>query len=222
MVAADPGGGARVLDGDTVTLTLSLGELLVPKVRGLTEDAAQDALLDKQLEFGESTERWSEKVPAGTVIGSDPRPGTELEPGAVVDLVVSKGREPIPVGIWIGESLERAQRVLEKRGLVVEVVDRRYDDEVPEGDVIAQNPEIGTLNRGQTVELVVSDGPELVEVPRTYLFGVEAAEEAMRDAGFEVEFEDAEDGFGLGFVSGSDPGFGEMAPKGSTITLFVV
>jgi beta-lactam-binding protein with PASTA domain len=88
--------------------------------------------------------------------------------------------------------------------------------------VISQSPSSGNLTKGQTVELVVSRGPELVEVPNTHLFGIKAAERAMHEAGFETTVEDAPGGFGLGYVIKSDPGFGSEAPKGSTITLFVV
>ncbi|MFB9314951.1 Stk1 family PASTA domain-containing Ser/Thr kinase [Nocardioides plantarum] len=222
VVSADPGGGSRLMPGDTVTLTLSLGELLVPTVRGLDEDAAQDALIDKQLEFGTSTGRWSETAAPGTVLGSDPKAGVEVEPGTTVDLIVSKGKRPIPVGHWEGEPRDDAVAALEERGLVGEVVEERYDDSVEAGRVISQSPSSGTLTKGQTVRLVVSRGPELVKVPNVYLYGVKDAEKAMREAGFETTVEDAPGGFGLGYVTRSDPGFGSQARRGSTITLFVV
>ena len=106
VVSADPGGGAQVLPGDTVTLTLSLGKLLVPQVRGLDEDAAQDALLAVRLEFGESKGRYNEQQPEGTVLRSVPDRGTELSPGDTVDLVLSKGRRPIKVGSWVGKDID--------------------------------------------------------------------------------------------------------------------
>jgi eukaryotic-like serine/threonine-protein kinase len=59
-------------------------------------------------------------------------------------------------------------------------------------------------------------------VPNVYLFGTEAAEDAMTAAGFEVDFEDADGGFGLGYVVRADPGWGSSAPRGSTVTLYVV
>ncbi|MDO9454744.1 Stk1 family PASTA domain-containing Ser/Thr kinase [Nocardioides sp.] len=222
VVDADPPGGAQVLPGDTVTLTLSLGELLVPQVRGLDEDAAQDALLERQLEFGESVGRYSEKVAEGTVLASKPQAGTELEPGTTVDLVISRGRRPIEVGDWVGQPFERAEAALEDKGLVAKVSRRTYDDEVPEGNVVEQPLAVGPHYRGDVIEFVVSRGPELVEVPDVYLFGVEAAEDAMRGAGFDVAFEDAPGGFGLGYVSRSDPEFGSQAPRGSLVTLYVV
>ncbi|WP_370248633.1 PASTA domain-containing protein [Nocardioides sp.] len=222
VLRADPGGGDRVLAGDTVTLTLSLGKLLVPRVRGLDEDAAQDALLARQLDFGESIRRFSETVPEGTVIGSSPDAGTELRPGDTVDLVVSKGRRPLKVGNYVGEPAAKVQRVLERRGLVMTVVGQEYSDDVAVGLIIRQDPTGGRLFRGEEVRVVVSLGPELIEVPDVRAFGVSAAEQTLRDAGFEVEIRREDFYPGLGIATRTDPGAGAMAPKGSTIVLYTV
>ena len=101
------------------------------------------------------------------------------------------------------------------------MADEVYDDEVPKGVVISHEPDGGTLFRGEKVAFVVSLGPELVEVPRVNLSGVDAATQTLEDAGFEVDVEQAETYYGLGFVVRSDPEAGAMAPKGSTITIFV-
>jgi eukaryotic-like serine/threonine-protein kinase len=110
--------------------------------------------------------------------------------------------------------------VLEERGLDPQV-EERHSDSVPEGDVIDQDPTGGTLFKGDEVSLTVSLGPELVEVPSVRGFGIEAATERLTDLGFEVEtesfFPDP-----LGFVTGTDPPAGELAPRGSTITLNIV
>ncbi|GAA5151273.1 Stk1 family PASTA domain-containing Ser/Thr kinase [Nocardioides marinquilinus] len=222
VVAADPSGGSQVLPGDTVTLTLSLGDLRVPTVRNLDEDAAQDALLERQLDFGKSIGRFSETKPEGTVLASKPPAGTELDPGDTVDLVVSRGREPIPVGSWVGDDVDSVRTALEQRGLELDVTEERFDDGLPEGAVISQQPTRGTLYRGDTVTVVVSKGPELVEVPSVRLSGVEVAEQTLRDAGFDVDVEQDDVYYGLGFAVRTDPEAGSMAPRGSTITVYVV
>ena len=182
----------------------------------------QDALAATNLAFGASTGRWSETVPEGQVIRTRPRAGTTLKPGATVDLVLSRGRKPIEVPDFTGESFETASAALEKRRLQVSVTSEQYSDTVAEGDVISQDPSSGTLFRGDTVSFAVSLGPELVEVPRVRAMGVEAATELLEGLGFEVETERSDTYLGLGFVSNSDPGEGEEVPKGSTITLFLV
>lgn len=224
VIATDPGPGGKVLDGGTVTLTLSLGpeRYDVPDLTGQTEDQAQDALAATNLAFGDSSGRWSETVPEGQVIRTSPKAGTTLKPGANVDLVLSRGRKPIEVKDWTGESFDEASAALEKRGLQVSVTGEEYSDSVAEGDVISQDPPEATLFRGDTVSFVVSLGPELVEVPRVQAMGVDAATELLEGLGFEVETEESGTYLGLGYVASSDPGAGEEVPKGSTITLFLV
>jgi serine/threonine-protein kinase len=224
VLASDPEPGSRVLDGGTVTLTLSLGKERydVPKLRGLGEDAAQDALAETKLSFGDSAERWSETVPAGTVMASDPAQGTRLRPGAAVDLVISRGRKPIDVKDFTGRPADAAEAWLDRKGLTGDVVGEEYSDTVPEGSVITQDPAAGQLFRGDEVRLVVSQGPELVEVPSVVAKGVDAATEELQGLGFEVVVENDSNYIGVGFVFRSDPAAGTMAPKGSTITLFLI
>ncbi len=224
VIATDPTPGGKVLDGGTVTLTLSLGpeRYDVPALEGQTEDQAQDALAATSLAFGESVGRWSETVPEGQVIRTSPRVGTVLKPGASVDLVLSRGRKPLTIKDWTGKPFDSAERALEGRRLEVSVVGEEYSDTVAQGDVISQDPTTGTLFRGDTVSFVVSLGPELVEVPNVQAMGVAAATDLLEGLGFQVETEQSDSYLGLGFVFSSDPDTGEQVPKGSTITLFLI
>jgi serine/threonine-protein kinase len=72
------------------------------------------------------------------------------------------------------------------------------------------------------VALVVSLGPELVEVPNVLAQGVDAATEELEAAGFVVSERQADPYLGLGYVAEQDPAGGANAPYGSTITLFLV
>ena len=78
---------------------------------------AQDALLAAHLAFGKAIGRWSETVPEGTVLRSDPAAGQTLRPGTVVDLFVSKGRKPLTVKDWTGKDADEAEAALEQQGL---------------------------------------------------------------------------------------------------------
>jgi eukaryotic-like serine/threonine-protein kinase len=69
----------------------------------------------------------------------------------------------------------------------------------------------------------VSKGPELVAVPDGLVaMGVEPAEAALRELGFEVDVQESSSYLGLGFVMEVDPGAGTLLPKGSTVTLYLV
>ena len=223
VISTDPDPGGRILDGGEVTVVVSLGKELykLPKLTGITEDEAQDRIDAANMTFGTSDREFSELVPEGMVIASDPKGGSTLRPGTIVDLVVSRGRRPIPVGDWVGKSADQAERVLRKRGLDVQT-DSAYSDTVGEDLVISQDPPTGKLFRGDVVTLVISLGPELIEVPSVQAVGVEDATRQLEELGFQVVTEEAAGYLGLGYVFQSDPEGGSMVPRGSTITLYLI
>ncbi len=223
VLSTDPSAGKRVLKGTDVTMSLSLGRAVaqLPKLTDITEDEAQDRILTANMAFGKTTKEYSETVAKGLVISSDPKGGTTLRFGTVVDLVVSKGRRPIPVGSWAGKPLADAQTALQQRGLKVDV-SQQYSDSVPAGIVVSQDPREGTLFKGDTITLLVSLGPELVEVPDVVAYGVDDATTTLQDAGFVVDLENAPGYIGLGYVFSMDPGAGTELPKGSTVIIYQV
>jgi beta-lactam-binding protein with PASTA domain/serine/threonine protein kinase len=224
VLRTDPTAGDRILDGGTVTITLSRGveEYQLPNLATKTVDQAQDALLAIKMSYGKAVERWSETVPKGQVIRTDPAAGATLRPGTPVDVWVSRGRQPVKVTDWTGKDAERAQEAMAKAGLEVKS-DSQYDDEVPKGRVISQSPDSGTLFKADTVSLIVSRGPELVEIPGGLRgMGVNDATEKLEDLGFVVDTARTDHYLGLGFVWSSDPDSGTRIPKGSTIVLYLV
>lgn len=224
VVATDPEPGSRVLDGGTVTVTLSLGKERydVPRLKGMTVDEAQDALAATHLAFGTTIGRWSDSVDKGIVLSTRPKVGTTLRPDTAVDLVVSKGPKPVELKSWVGKDADDARAWFEAHGLTVKVTAEEYSDTVAEGDVISQDPPGGaTLHHGDSVSLVVSKGPELVGVPSVRGQGVDSATAELEGLGFRVVTRDAPGSLGLGYVFSQDPD-GGMARKGSTITLYLI
>jgi serine/threonine-protein kinase len=228
VVDSDPGPGERILPGDAVTVTLSLGEEVhdLPKLRNLTVDQATDKLTDLKLVVGKVKEDYSEVLPRGRVIGTDPAFGSkkaeDLPVNAVVNLVVSLGREPLKVGDWVGKSFDEAQAKLEARGLEVNVVGHENSDTIAEGDVISHEPTGGTLFKGDKVDFVVSDGPELIEVPAVRYSSTDSAVAELEALGFEVDIERAQIYLSGNTAWDTDPNSGSLAEKGSTIVLYVV
>ncbi|UDY22506.1 Stk1 family PASTA domain-containing Ser/Thr kinase [Nocardioides sp. Kera G14] len=224
VMRTDPGGGDRVLDHGTVTITLSKGPEVykLPDLAGKTLDEAQDAITGLEMSFGKAVDTWSETVPSGQVIRTDPKAGTELPPGSNVDVWVSRGRQPITVTSWVGKDADQAKKALTKAGLKVDTTSR-YDDSVAKGLVMTQSPDTGTLYKGDTVSLLVSKGPELVEVPHGLrAMGVKDATEKLEALGFKVVTQQSDHYLGLGYVWDWTPNAGEKIPKGSTITLYLV
>jgi serine/threonine-protein kinase len=223
VVRTDPDGGENVDRNGTVTVFVSMGPERhpVPKLSGLSLDAAQAAVSRARLSFGTATYRYSEKVARGVVVSSDPAASTRLRRSGLVDVVVSRGPRPVRVPDLTGKDAEDAARVLEARGLEVRTQEQ-HSDTVEEGDVVAQTPGSGTLFRRDVVELVVSLGPVLVDVPGVVSRNVADATATLEAAGFAVKTERVDVYIGLGVVVRQSPGAADRAPRGSTIVLSLV
>lgn len=220
VIATDPEPGTRVLHDGTVGLTVSLGKerYAVPALAGRTADAAQDLLRTAHLAFGTAVARYSETALPGTVIRTNPPPGTELRTATPVDLVVSRGRRPLKVQDFTGQDADTADRRLTRRGFDVSRT-TAYDDTVPVGDVVSQTPDGGTLFKNDKVALVVSLGPEMVTVPDVVPMTFSHAEQVLEDAGFHVERVGI---LAVGYVFRTSPSAGTRLRKGSTIKVYVI
>jgi eukaryotic-like serine/threonine-protein kinase len=138
----------------------------VPRVTGLTAQAAESQLESEGLEVEFGDEQYSEIVKAGQVISSDPEQGAEVRSGSTVTLVVSKGPERYDVPNVVGEKVADAKQALKKTNLAVGEITRKYSDTVEQGVVISAMPKAGTSVRPDTqVDLVVSKGLPPVTVP---------------------------------------------------------
>ncbi len=223
VVGSDPGAGTEIPRSRSVTLQVSKGQerYTVPSVVGGTLDAARASLTAQRLRLGAVTEVFDEKAPQGTIVSADPAPGTKVKRNQAVTLVVSKGRQPIPVTDWTGKPAAAAKAALTKAGLAVDDSRQDNSDTVPAGSVISQTPASGTLFKGEKVTLVVSKGPVLVDVPSFVGKQVSEAEPALKALGFQVSIQQLVPGVNFGTVQSQRPGGGQ-APEGSTITLFTV
>ena len=225
VISTDPDGGTRVMRGDTIIMVISLGpeRFTMPKVVGRTLEEATSALEDLNLVVGEVEETWSEDVPIGEVMSSSKESGTPLKRDTTIDLTVSKGPEPISIQDFADDktSASSAKKQLEKAGLVVEVT-QENSTTVKKGLVISQSPSSGTGNRGDTVRIVESLGPVMVEIPDVRYKSEEDATKLLQSVGFEVKVEYVTDfPLSLKIASGTEPGQGTSAPEGSTVVLLV-
>jgi len=93
VLAVNPIPGARVVNGLTVTLSVSGGPSAVrtPNVVGLNQAAASAALSEAGLTVGAITTLSSTTFAAGVVVSQNPAADSSLSPGASVDLSVSSG-----------------------------------------------------------------------------------------------------------------------------------
>jgi serine/threonine-protein kinase len=223
VISADPVAGTEVHKHTAVTLTISMGQerYAVPTLVNAARADLDGLLGERHLRLGTVTEAFSETVPAAVVVSQDPAPGTSVKRDTPVNVVVSKGREPLPVPNLAGKNADEATKTLEAAGFKVARADPVNSDTVPSGAVVSQNPSQGTLLRGDTVTLVVSKGPVLVAVPDVVGKQRQDARRILEAAGFKVVVTNVLGGF-FNTVRASDPPAGASVPKGSTVTLTVV
>ncbi len=219
VLATNPRGGQSIDKGGTVGLVLSLGpeRYEVPGLRGRTEDVARRMLEDTNLVVGSSDRKFSLKIDKGAVISSDPKAGVSLKPGTAVALVISDGPKPVAVPNVVGQPVEDATKAIQAEGLKT-AVREKFNDTVPPGTVISQNPTGGTADKSSIVNLVVSKGPPLVAVPDVKGRPVAEAQATLEGAGFSVNAVAIP---GPGIVRTQSPGAGEEKPKGTQVTVYV-
>lgn len=224
IVDSDPAAGVSTWRFRPVALRVSKGpeRYAVPAVAGLPLDTARSQITSAKLTVGAVTEAYDENVAAGSVISSDPVATTPLPPGQSVTLVVSKGKQPIEIADWTGKSADEATAALTGAGLKVDASGHQFSESVAKGSVISQNPTKGPLYKGDTVTLVVSDGPPLVTVPDVVGKQVDSATAILEAAGFKVKVQKLLPGINFGTVQSTDPAGGSQVPKGSTVILKTV
>lgn len=137
---------------------------VVPNIMGKDIEIATQELKDAELLLKVVSEEYKEGVPEGQIILQAPARDELVPLGTEIEVIVSKAQEVAPVPDVEGLELADAQREIENVGLYVSV-ERNFHDQVEIGRVISQTPTSkSTLPLGQTVELLVSKGPEVIRV----------------------------------------------------------
>lgn len=233
VVAQDPTGET---DKDCAVLTLFCsnpkvdltvsggpGQAEVPDVTGLSQAAAEQEL--EQAGFSPSVESESSSdVESGLVISTDPAGGEMARRGSQVTVTVSTGAAQVEVPPVVGETLNAARQQLSAVGL--ELSSSQEPSDRPQGEVIDQSPTAGTsVDRGSTVNLTVSSGPENTRVSVPALVGLTQsdAESQLSAAGLvaSVQTQDTSIQPQDGRVINQSPSSGTQVADGSTVVITV-
>lgn len=140
----------------------------VPAVTGLDKDEAIKLLKEKKLNGLIVKTVNDDSVEAGKIVEQSPAANSEVKEGTNVELTVSIGKDKTIVPNLSNLDLKKAEELLKKYNLVLEHVDRVYDDKVDENKVISQSIEYDKeVEKGTRITIVVSRGKEdkKVEVP---------------------------------------------------------
>ncbi len=195
----------------------------VPDVTGKTIEEATAILKEAGFELGTTDQKYDDKVPAGQIVGQDPKAGDKREKGSKVNVTVSQGVAQITVPDVKGLDAEKAKQAIKDKGLVPSAGTPAYSDTVEKGLVISTNPESGTkVEKNSTVEYIVSLGSEGVEVPNVVGQREGAAVATLNDAGFSVTTDYANsDTVAEGLVISQSPSAGEKGKEGGTVNIVV-
>ncbi|MFD0683899.1 Stk1 family PASTA domain-containing Ser/Thr kinase [Actinomadura fibrosa] len=214
MMSGNDGGSDQVAVPDSVLDT--------------PQDQARLQLTNLGFKVGETKTDYDDEIKSGNVITTDPKPGTKLDKGASVAMVVSKGKKPptlITVPDVTGKSYATAKSLLEGKGFEVE---KRveHSDTVPRLQVISTDPSGGEKRaRNTTVTVVVSDGPSNLKVPNLFNNSQRAACSKLAGLGLKCKTQlgapPPDKQVAPGFVYDQQPGADATVAPGDTVIIFV-
>ena len=132
------------------------------------------------------------------------------------------GTKLVAVDNYVGQPVHDAELLIENAGLKPDSTTEE-NDQVPAGQVFAQDPVAGTkIEKGDTVHLKVSAGKGQVKVPDVSGQSLDDAQSRLSDAGFEYRVQqETSDSIDAGKVTRTEPPGGSQADKGTVVKLFV-
>ncbi|NQD86302.1 Stk1 family PASTA domain-containing Ser/Thr kinase [Paenarthrobacter sp. CM16] len=158
----------------------------VPDVKNKTVAEAQQLLRTAGFQ-SEPRDVFDDDILAGLAVGTEPESGAEIRKFQPITLFVSKGAQLFPLPDLTGGTLDAAKTALNAAEMALGNVTEAFDEKVPAGVVIAQDPAKGTeVRHGTPVALEVSKGPQPITVPDVRGKAQDAAVKALQDAGLKA------------------------------------
>jgi serine/threonine protein kinase/beta-lactam-binding protein with PASTA domain len=215
VISSTPAGGGQVDKGSTVTLVVSIGPPVVPKVDpGATEDTVRKAIEEQGLKAlrDPTQDAFDDRVTKGTVLSVSPSPGTQLKSGDSVAIVLSKGPAPQqPLPDVRGKSEQEARDALRAAGYTNVTTQTTFDRNIDGGKVISTDPSAGNTPSDKQVTLLISNA---VTVPELRGKRVGEARDQLKGLGLQL---DVVGGFGgRGGRDDDDRRIAAQGPNGGT------
>ena len=180
----------------------------VPDVSGTSVLEATTTLVEAELTVSETVlEEFDLVLPEGTVKGTTPPAGTEIEKQSEIRLIVSLGPNPVAIPAISGQTLDEVRSALETVNLILGTTSPEFNDFVERGSVLRLVDEAGAtlaagsqVLAGSTVDAVVSAGalPDVAGLP------VDEARDILQSAG-------------VTGVVGGDGAFSDTVPEGYVV-----
>ncbi|WP_277680697.1 Stk1 family PASTA domain-containing Ser/Thr kinase [Saccharomonospora azurea] len=228
VIETDPPPGEEVALDTRILLRVGTApnKVSVPDLNGLSPEAAKAELADANLTLDPNYDEVEVDDPNlyGKVVGQSPEADKKVEPGHSVSIKVGKQPDMVQVPNMTGKSYDEAKATLEGLDLVVERDD--VDHEKPEGTVVSQEPNGGSVETGSTVVLSVSNGSQSqIELPDLTGMTYEEAVKALKDEGWNgtasQQTQTTDDSDMVGKVIATNPSAGNSIAKNQNITLVI-
>lgn len=230
VIRTEPDGGARVDKESTVRVVVSLGPAPhdLPALGGMPVAQATAALQAAVVAVGDPQYVFTDAAPDTVVAASlTPRGATDavdctggctVHEGDAAVLTVSKG----PLPDVSGMSVSAAKTALTSVGL--QVADSRpseYSSAIDKGEVIriADREGGGDWRPGDTITLIVSDGPAPIAVPKVEGLTLREAVRTLEAAGFNATTNVPELVWDLFEANATNPAAGSMQLPGTTVQI---
>jgi serine/threonine protein kinase len=169
IIKTDPPANSAVKENASITLYVSSGKEKVElsDYTGRQYDEVEPLLSSQKFTVSKN-EVFSDNTP-GTIISQDPEAGKKVVPeDTEIVFEVSKGPEKITLKDLSQYSLKSVQDYADSNGLTLDSSQQKFDDNIPVGNVISQDPPAGTqLNKGDKITVVISKGvqpPKIVSI----------------------------------------------------------
>jgi serine/threonine-protein kinase len=198
-------------------------KIAIPSLAGMSQTQAATAVAELGLKIGEVQEVFSEDVPKGKVITSNPPGGGRVEVAGEVLLIVSKGKDRIEVPELVGLMVEEAAAALKSKNLKVGRVSEKFSDTFEAGLLINGNPVSGTpVRKDSSVDLIISKGLEQVELTNFQGKTSDQAQSELTSAGLIVNSKyEYSDSIPIGTVISQTPSDVTSVGKGEKIELVI-
>jgi serine/threonine-protein kinase len=198
-------------------------KIAIPSLAGMSQTQAATAVAELGLKIGEVQEVFSEDVPKGKVITSNPPGGGRVEVAGEVLLIVSKGKDRIEVPELVGLTVEEAAAALKSKNLKVGRVSEKFSDTFEAGLLINGNPVSGTpVRKDSSVDLIISKGLEQVELTNFQGKTSDQAQSELTAAGLIVSSKyEYSDSIPIGTVISQTPSDVSTVGKGEKIELVI-
>jgi serine/threonine-protein kinase len=159
--------------------------MIIPNCIGKTiEEVMADESITSRFDISKDVKSEpSDTYAKGQIINQSPEPDTQMKGDRIeLSFTVSSGQDFVTMIDVTNMSYSEAMIKLENLGLVLKEPEYQYNDDVVIHHVISSWPPLGTkMMRGDSVQLVVSRGPEvkMVTVPSLYTLSQSEAEKML-------------------------------------------